>query len=235
MIVAIDGPSGSGKSSTARAVADALGGLFVDTGAMYRATSLYLSRLGLERATEVTREHLRALDLHLEVTGHEGSDRVRVLLGGEDVSGEIRKEYAGRLASEFAQSSCVRDAMVARQRIVAQKVASHGGVVVMEGRDIGTVVFPDADVKIFMTANDRVRAERRRAELAERGQDVALGDIMEDMKARDARDRSRARAPLRKADDAVEIDTTGLSFRDQVIRIVKIVTEKRQQLSGGTN
>jgi len=107
--------------------------------------------------------------------------------------------------------------------------------VVMEGRDIGTVVFPDADVKIFMTANDRVRAERRRAELAERGQDVALGDIMEDMKARDARDRSRARAPLRKADDAVEIDTTGLSFRDQVIRIVKIVTEKRQQLSGGTN
>jgi len=220
MIVAIDGPSGSGKSSTARAVAKALDGLFVDTGAMYRAASLYLSRLGLEKAHEVGPDDVRNMDVRLDIS--EGGGRLRVLLGEEDVSQEIRKEYAGRLASEFAQSDNVRDAMVARQRSMAHEISSRGGVVVMEGRDIGTVVFPAADVKIFMTADDRVRAIRRREELLAKGQDVSLRSILDDMRVRDERDRTRDRAPLRKADDAMVLDTTGMAFEEQVDWIVKI-------------
>jgi len=232
MIVAIDGPSGSGKSSTARAVAKALDGLFVDTGAMYRAASLYLSRLGLEKAHEVGPDDVRNMDVRLDIS--EGGGRLRVLLGEEDVSQEIRKEYAGRLASEFAQSDNVRDAMVARQRSMAHEISSRGGVVVMEGRDIGTVVFPAADVKIFMTADDRVRAIRRREELLAKGQDVSLRSILDDMRVRDERDRTRDRAPLRKADDAMVLDTTGMAFEEQVDWIVKIAAERQLNLSRGT-
>ncbi len=235
MIVAIDGPSGSGKSSTARAVAKALDGLFVDTGAMYRAASLYLSRLGLEKAHEVGRDDVRDMDVRLDVSETvEGAGRLRVLLGEEDVSQEIRKEYAGRLASEFAQSDNVRDAMVARQRSMAHEISSRGGVVVMEGRDIGTVVFPAADVKIFMTADDRVRAIRRREELLAKGQDVSLRSILDDMRVRDERDRTRDRAPLKKADDAIVLDTTGMAFEEQVDWIVKIAAERQLNLSRGT-
>lgn len=232
MIVAIDGPSGSGKSTTARAVAAALDGLFVDTGAMYRAVSLHLSRLGLERSADVRDEHLRNAVVHLEASA--SGDGPRVLLGSENVSEEIRKEYAGKLASEFAQSSCVRDAMVARQRIMAREVSSRGGVVVMEGRDIGTVVFPNADVKIFMTADDSVRAQRRHDELLGKGLNVPISSILDDMRVRDTRDRDRAQAPLIQAPDAIVMDTTGMGFAEQVRDIVKIVTEKQSQSSRGT-
>ena len=191
MIVAIDGPAGAGKSTVARAAARALGFQYLDTGAMYRAAGLA--------------EDPVAASIRL--------DDGRVLLDGRDVTAEIRTPEAGERASVVAARPEVRAAMVAQQRAIMA-----AGDWVAEGRDIGTVVAPDAELKVFLTASAQARARRRAAEL---GADVDT--VLADQALRDARDRTRAASPLQAAPDAVEVDTTGLSVDEVVARIAALV------------
>ncbi len=219
MIIAIDGPSGSGKSSTARAVSDRLGALFMDTGAMYRAAALHLAGKGVSEHDEVRASDLADMELDLSV--RDGHSVIR--LNGRDVSSRIRDADVTRLSSVFSSRPEVRNALVAQQRAVAARHVRTGGTVVMEGRDIGTVVFPDADVKFFMDADARVRARRRAAELRGRGEMVSEDALLEEMLVRDRRDSERTHSPLRRADDAVVLDTSNLSFEDQVEFILELV------------
>ena len=195
VVIAIDGPAGAGKSTVARAVADALGFTYLDTGAMYRAVGLARLRGHADPA-------------NAEIAFDDG----RVTLDGEDVSVEIRTSEASRAASEVAADPEVRRAMVARQRELMAD-----GDWVAEGRDIGTVVAPGAEVKVFLTADPRERARRRALEL---GADP--DEVLEDIAARDERDTTRAESPLQLAPDAHEVDTTGLSIDEVVDRIVRL-------------
>src|SRR5437588_8845359 len=197
-VVAIDGPAGAGKSTVARAVADALGFTYLDSGAMYRSVGLAAMRRGVEPS--VIAESVRI----------EPGDRVTV--DGEDVTDEIREPSVSEAASRAAADPAVRKAMVAQQR----RLLSHGDWVV-EGRDIGTVVAPDAEVKVFLTADAEERARRRAGEL---GADV--GTVLAEQAIRDQRDRARAHSPLEPAADAVEVDTTGLTVDEVVERIVAL-------------
>jgi cytidylate kinase len=190
VVIAIDGPAGAGKSTVARAVADALGFTYLDTGAMYRAVAL--ARLRGETDPEV------------------GFEAGRVLLNGEDVSGEIRTPEVSEEASRVAAERAVREAMVARQRELMES-----GDWVAEGRDIGSVVAPDAEVKVFLTAAPKERAIRRAKEM---GADPER--VLEEQRARDERDSTREASPLIRADGAEELDTTGLSIDEVVQRIV---------------
>lgn len=204
LVVAIDGPAGAGKSTVARAVARRLGFRLVDTGAMYRALAWSVDRAGLpaEDGTAL-RRHLAALEVTL--------DGDAVYVDGRDVSGEIRTPAISELTSRLTTLAPVRDKVTPLQRRLAA-----GGGVVLEGRDTGTVVCPDADVKFFLDASVEERARRRQAELRERGVDVDLQAVQADIQARDVQDTTRALAPLRKAADAIVIDTTGLTL-EQVI------------------
>jgi CMP/dCMP kinase len=198
-IVAIDGPAGSGKSTVARGVADALGFTYLDSGAMYRCVALAASEHGIAPAEVAPR-------LHIEVSD-------RVMLDGRDVTEAIRAPEVAQGASRAAADPAVRAAMVAAQR----RLMSSGDWVT-EGRDIGTVVAPHADVKVFLTADPAERARRRAADL---GGDPA--EVLDDLTARDERDRTREHSPLLKAPDAVELDTTGLAVDEVVAKIVALV------------
>jgi len=212
--IAIDGFSGTGKSSTAKKVAGELGYTYIDSGAMYRATTLYFLEqdVSLDDASQV--EHaLDTLDIRFE-EGH-------VLLNGQDVSNEIRTMRVNEHVSAVSTIAVVRHAMVAQQ----QKIGKGKGIV-MDGRDIGTVVFPGAELKVFMTADTRIRAERRQSELAEKGIIEELNVIENNLSQRDKIDSTRSESPLRKAEDAVEIDTSNLTFADQVHKIVSLAKEK---------
>lgn len=198
MIVTIDGPAGSGKSTAARHLADRLGFQFLDTGAMYRAVAL----AGLFRATDMTDEKaLEAIlpELHIELP--EG----RVVLNGQDVSTAIRTPEVSQGASKVAVISAVRRHLAAEQRRIAA-----GGNYVCEGRDQGTFVFPDAGCKFFLTADPQARAERRHRELLAKGETVSLGVVLASQIERDARDAARDLAPMKPAGDAIVIDTTDL-------------------------
>jgi CMP/dCMP kinase len=204
LVVAIDGPAGAGKSTVARAVARRLGYRLIDTGAMYRALAWSVDRAGLpaEDGTAL-RRHLAAIEVTLD------GDTVSV--DGRDVSGEIRTPAISELTSRLTTLAPVRDKVTPLQRRLAA-----GGGVVLEGRDTGTVVCPDADVKFFLDASVEARARRRQAELRERGVDVDLEAVQADIQARDVQDTTRALAPLRKAADATVIDTTELTL-EQVL------------------
>ena len=223
MIIAIDGPAGSGKSTTARAVAERLGYLYLDTGAMYRAVALAF----LRQEREMTDEAAQALlpGVRVDLVHAEGD--LRVLLGGEDVSQAIRRSEVGAGASRVATLPSVRRKLVDEQRRIARRYHETGGGVVLDGRDIGTVVFPDADVKIFLVADPGIRAARRCRELEARGEAVPYETVLEEMMRRDRQDAERALAPLRKADDAVELDTTRLTVAQQVERVLARVQERR--------
>jgi CMP/dCMP kinase len=199
MVVAIDGPAGAGKSTVARAVADALDFTYLDSGAMYRAVALDLLQKG-----GTASEQAKELDIEL-------GDRV--VANGRDVTEAIRSPEVSEAASRIATNEKVREALVEKQRALLAQ-----GDWVVEGRDIGTVVAPDADVKVFLTASPEERARRRAAEL---GTDVET--VQRDQALRDAQDRSREHSPLVKAPDAKEIDTTGLSVDEVVARIVELV------------
>jgi cytidylate kinase len=205
-VIAIDGPAGSGKSTVAKRVADLLGLRHLDTGAMYRATAWLASREAVTHAdgTSVAGALNRALaDGRLEFEQHKS---VRVAYLGAEVTHEIRTPEIGQLASVVSQHGSVRDVLVSLQRRLAE-----GGGIVLEGRDIGTVVFPDAELKVYLTADDLVRAERRASELKSAGQVVSLEETLREVRQRDERDRNRAIAPLRQAEDAVVVDSSSIT------------------------
>jgi len=215
-VVAIDGPSGAGKSTVARALAARLGWSYIDTGAMYRSVGLKADRSGVPLDDDPALERLCAetrIDLVPEPAG--GG---RVLLDGEDVSAAIREHRVSELASRVSARRPVRDAMTGYQRRLGER---HPAV--LEGRDIGTVVFPDALVKIFLTAAAEERARRRTEELLSRGQPADEDSILADILRRDQQDSDRAHAPLRPAADAMQVDTTGLTIESVVDRLVEIV------------
>lgn len=224
MIVAIDGPAGSGKSTTAKAVARQLGYLYIDTGAMYRAVALAFLREDLQASEEAARRVLPSIHVDLRP----GDQGLRVFLNDEDVTESVRGSAVTNRVSEIAALPSVRRKLVDEQRRIAQS-HKEGGVV-LDGRDIGTVVFPHADVKIFMVADDRTRARRRRDELVKRGEDVSLEEVLRDIRRRDEHDSSRAAAPLIKAEDAIEVDTSDVSIEKQIDRVLDVVKE-RQNLS----
>ncbi len=212
LVIAIDGPAASGKSTTARLVAEALGYVHVDTGAMYRAVTLKVLRAGMEPADAEGIGRLLA-DTHVALR-RDGS-RTHVILDGEDVTEEIRTPDVTRSVSMVARHRAVREAMVREQR----RMGSEGGIV-LEGRDIGTVVFPDADFKFFMVAGIEARARRRGEELRARGIVPDAGGLVEEIRERDRLDSTREESPLRKAEDAIEIDTSDLTIEEQVRVVV---------------
>ncbi len=209
MVIAIDGPAGAGKSTVARAVAAELGFTYLDSGAMYRSVALAALEDGIGLDDE---DALGELARGLEI-GLEGR---RVLLGERDVSAEIRDPRVSAAASRVSVHSQVREAMVARQRSLIE-----AGSYVAEGRDIGTVVSPDSPLKIFLTASDEERARRRAAETGE-----DFGSVLEAQRRRDASDTGREHGALRAAEDAVELDTTGLSLEEVVGRVVGLARER---------
>ena len=229
-VVAIDGQAGAGKSTVTRRVAERLGYLLVDTGAIYRCVALAAERRGVawdetDRVGAISTELAEKDAIRFE-PGDAGAQRV--VLEGDDVTTAIRTQSIGEGASRVSAIPAVRDALLEMQR----KAGVPGGVV-LEGRDIGTVVFPDAEAKFFLTASVEVRAERRRKELAERGQSVDIESVRREVAERDRRDSSRPVAPLRQAPDAMLVDSSNLGI-DQVVDV--IVAEVRRieaRLGGG--
>ncbi|HXG14868.1 MAG TPA: (d)CMP kinase [Calidithermus sp.] len=214
LVITIDGPAGAGKSTAARALAARLGYRLIDTGAMYRAVALAVDRARLP--AEDTPELRRLLDgIQVELCGE------RVLLNGEDVSGLIRTPRISDLTSRLTMLEPVRAKVTPLQRALAR-----AGGVVLEGRDTGTVVCPDADVKFYLVAGQEERARRRQAELAARGIVVDLAVVYAEIGARDIQDTTRALAPLRKAPDAVEIDTAGLTPAEVVERMLREIERR---------
>lgn len=211
MIVAIDGPAGAGKSTVARAVAESLRIGYLDTGAMYRAVTLLALRSG---AALDDGPALAALANANPVALEDGPGGLRVMIGGDDVTMAIREGDVTGAVSQVAAHPEVRHEMVARQRRIMET-----GDWVCDGRDIGSVVFPGAEVKVFLTASVDERARRRHAELVARGEDVDLRDIRDDVQRRDLADSSRAASPLVVADGAVVVDTTGMGIAEVVERI----------------
>lgn len=221
LIIAIDGPAGSGKSSTARELARRLGFVWIDTGAMYRAATLWLLRNAVP-PQEGSKLESALEDITIELDSEDGDQRV--LLNGEDVTDMIRDPEINRQVSRFASLPAVRKEMVRIQKSMARK-----GNVVLEGRDIGTVVCPDAPIKVYLSASLEERAERRAKELRERILDVNIELLRRDIHRRDTTDSSREYAPLKPAVDAVHIDTTDLSFDEQVDAIIALVRKYEEQ------
>ena len=215
MIVAIDGPAASGKSTTAKMVAKKLEMTYLDTGAMYRAVTLALlrSNTDLDDYDSVC----KVVD-ELELDIYDKGSKTIVKLDGEDVSQEIRSMPVTENVSAVSAMKYVRQTMVEIQRNIGKKTNC-----VVEGRDIGTVVFPDAEFKIFMVADVNMRAERRFKDLHEMGESRSFQDVLADLKRRDEKDSTRAYSPLQKADEAIEIDTSMLSIDQQVEKIINLV------------
>jgi cytidylate kinase len=228
-VVAIDGPAGAGKSTVARRVARELGYLLLDTGALYRSVALAATRVGASEPAAIA-----AVARQLAGGGRvrfEGSvDEQRVLLDDEDVSLAIRTPQMGTLASQVSAIPEVREALLELQR-----AAGRHGRVVVEGRDIGSVVFPDSKAKFFPTASVAARANRRFEELREKQHEVTLGGVEAEVRERDRRDSNRPVAPLTQAADAVLLDSTGLSVDEVVRRIVERVREIEAALGGGAS
>ena len=216
--IAIDGPAGAGKSTMARACAKALGYLYVDTGAIYRTVGYYMRLMGIGPKD---RDGIARLidEVNIEIRYEDGVQHM--ILNGTDVTDEIRTPEMSMYASGVSAQPCVRAFLLDMQRELARTQN-----VVMDGRDIGTVVLPDAQVKIFLTADVRVRAERRLAELQAKGEKTSLQKVLAEMQARDKQDSERAAAPLRQAKDAVLLDTSALTPEAAVDAILAIVRGK---------
>ncbi len=226
LIIAIDGPVGSGKSSVARRVAELLGYTYLDSGAMYRA----LAWKALERGVPLNQKgRLEGLAAETRIDLVAGDDGLRVLVDAEDVTTAIRRPEVSQAASKVALIPGVRKLLVAEQRRVGQ----CGGVV-MEGRDIGTVVFPDADLKIFLDASVEVRAERRWREYQQKGEQIALPQMIEDVRERDRRDRGREASPLVRAPDAIVVDNTAMDIEETARLIVLLAHERAASITPAT-
>jgi cytidylate kinase len=219
LVIAIDGPVGAGKSTVAKLVARKLGYLYVDTGAMYRAVALKALRLGMDINDPIVMAMLaEATDIQLQ---QQGDGSVRVFLDGEDVTEAIRTPEVSEASSIVSAHEGVRKVLAERQKAMAEL-----GGVVMEGRDIQTVIAPDAEVKIFLTASLEERAKRRWLELQQKGISVSYEEVLQEVKERDERDKNRTIAPLRKAPDAVEIDTTGMTPEEVAEKIVELARKR---------
>lgn len=218
MNIAIDGPAGAGKSTIAKALAQELSFLYVDTGALYRAVGYAMTRLGVElqdpQAVEAALAGLRVSLRHVAGTQ-------RVFVGEEDVSDRIRTPEMSMAASTVSAQPAVRQFLFQLQRDIAAE-----NDVIMDGRDIGTVVLPQAELKVFLTASAEERARRRHLELLEKGEEVTFDEVFADMVRRDEADRSRAIAPLRQAADAVPVDTSGLTLEESIALLRRLVEER---------
>ena len=216
--IAIDGPAGAGKSTIARRVSETLGFIYVDTGAMYRAMGLYFLARGIDTDDEsAINASLPGADISLQIL--DGSQHV--FLNGEDVSVRVRTEEAGMMASKTSRYSKNREKMVAMQQEIART-----SNVVMDGRDIGTVVLPNAPLKIYLTASVSVRAQRRYQELLRKGQHPVLQEIEKDIEARDYQDMHREASPLRQAADAILIDSSSMTIDEVAARIVELAQDR---------
>lgn len=202
MIIAIDGPSGAGKSTLAKRLAKQLGFIYLDTGAMYRALALKVLREGIDLSDDAL---LAEVVISTDIDLRENAGRLEVLLDGRDVAAEIRTPEVSQMASRISALKSVRARMLELQQAVGQR-----GSLVAEGRDIGTVIFPEAEVKVFLDASARERARRRYQELKAAGREVDFDATLKEMEERDRRDSERALAPLRRADDAMVIDSSDL-------------------------
>ena len=214
--VAIDGPSGAGKSTLARAAAERLGILYVDTGAIYRTIGLYVQRRGID--PKDTAAVLAALpDIRIGMD-HDADGMQRMLLNGEDVTADIRLPEISMYASAVSAIQGVRDFLMEMQRSLARERS-----VIMDGRDLGTVVLPDADVKIFLYADVEVRAKRRELELRQRGTPKPYEEVLREMEERDYNDTHRAAAPLRAAADAIMVDTSSMDFDASLALLLDVI------------
>lgn len=218
---ALDGPSGAGKSTIARAVAKKLGYIYVDTGALYRSIGLYAVRSGVDtKSAEEVVPLLGSITVELKYTDGEQ----RVILNGEDVSGLIRTNEISMAASNVSAIPQVREFLLSLQRDIAEK-----NNIVMDGRDIGTVILPEAQVKIFMTASAEERAKRRHRELLEKGTEISYEEVLKDINQRDYNDSHRDAAPLKQAQDACLLDTSNMGIDEAVEAVCRIITQKTQE------
>ena len=216
--IAIDGPAGSGKSTIAKVLSEKLGIIYVDTGAMYRTVAYYCMKNGINTTDgKAVEAALDSIDMEIKMEG----GIQHMILNGEDVTDHIRSAEVGQGASDVGVFIPVRDKLVKMQQEMAQKVS-----VVMDGRDIGTVVLPKAEVKIYLNADVEERAKRRLKDFVEKGKTDTLENVVEQIKQRDHNDMTREYNPLRKADDALEIDTTGMTIDQVTSEVLKIVYEK---------
>ncbi|MBQ6540001.1 MAG: (d)CMP kinase [Oscillospiraceae bacterium] len=220
--IAIDGPSGAGKSTIARITADMLGIIYVDTGAIYRSVGLYVLRKGIDSKD---RESIIAVlpEIKIEIA-HDESGSQRMILNGDDVSAEIRLPAVSIYASDVSAIPEVRSFLLELQRGFAREQST-----VMDGRDIGTVVLPDADLKIFLTASPEKRAMRRYLELRGKGIDTTYEDVLKDVQYRDKNDSERAVAPLRPAEDSVIIDTTEYGLEESIAMVYDLIRERMRE------
>jgi cytidylate kinase len=219
IIIAIDGNSGCGKSSTAKVIAKELQYIYIDTGAMYRAVTYFFLKNNIDLNNELdVAGALNQIDISFEY--NMSSTKNETYLNGKNVEFQIRQMDVSNMVSPVSEISAVRRKLVEQQRRMGQQKG-----IVMDGRDIGTVVFPDAELKIFMTASLEVRAMRRQLELQEKGTEVDIKEVIENLGNRDRIDSSRDDSPLRKAEGAIEIDTSNLTFDEQVNKILVLVRE----------
>lgn len=221
--IAIDGPAGAGKSSIAKLAAKSLGIVYVDTGAMYRAIGLAAIRNGIDPDKDIEAVEKMLPEVNVEIAHSETGQKV--FLNGEDVSTEIRLPEVSVAASDVSRIPAVRTKLLELQRGLAKKTD-----VIMDGRDIGTVVLPDAELKIFLTASVEERAMRRFKELLEKGVECDFDEVKRDMEYRDKNDSEREIAPLKPAEDSVYVDTTGNSLGESVKIIMDIINERRKNL-----
>lgn len=220
IVIAIDGNSGCGKSSTAKTIAKNLKYIYIDTGAMYRAVTLFFIKHNIDlNNNQDVEAALPQIDISFEYNIE--TSKNETFLNGKNVEKKIREMEVSNLVSPVSEISLVRRKLVEQQRRLGE-----GNSLVMDGRDIGTVVFPNADLKIFMTADLQTRAMRRQKELLEKNTKVALEDVIENLKNRDVIDSSREDSPLKKADDAFLVDTSNLTFDEQVNQILGLIKEK---------
>ncbi len=222
IVIAIDGPAGSGKSALAKALSERLGYIYLDTGAMYRAVTFLSIKKNIFGDTAAVEDFIKEVDIRLI----NGNNKTKVLIDDEDVTDKIRSKEVNALVSDISKISAVREAMVEAQRNIAAE-----NNIVAEGRDTTTIVFPDADIKVYLTASLEMRAERRFKEYRETKSDISIEEVKENIMQRDRIDSQREISPLKKADDAYEIDSTNLRIEEEVEKILERVNKLKQKSS----